>query len=123
MDPSPAARRGAPPALMSYGMALLDEVNTMAERSPGFVWRMQARGNSTDVTVGEDRWVIVNLTVWESADHLFAFTYRSDHRRVFARPRSRTRSDASISPLSTAPPPTPSRSKPNSRLPPEQATS
>ena len=57
---------------MSYGMALLDEVNTMAERSPGFVWRMQARGNSTDVTVGDDPLVIVNLTVWESADHLFA---------------------------------------------------
>src|SRR4026207_194185 len=107
MDPSPAARRGAPPALISYIRALLDEVNTMAERSPGFVWRMQVRGNSTDVTVGEDRWVIVNLTVWESADHLFAFTYRSDHRRVFARPRSRTGCEAPTSPLPLAPAPTP----------------
>ena len=29
--------------------------------------------------------LIVNLTVWDTADNLFAFTYRSDHRSVFAR--------------------------------------
>ena len=28
---------------------------------------------------------IVNLTVWESIDDLSAFTYRSEHRTVFAR--------------------------------------
>lgn len=67
-------------------MALLDEVNMLAEQSPGFVWRMQGEsGNSTDVRVGSDPLLIVNLTVWESADDLFAFTYRSDHRSVFAR--------------------------------------
>ncbi|MCJ7819879.1 MAG: DUF3291 domain-containing protein, partial [Bacteroidales bacterium] len=67
-------------------MALLDEVNMLAEQSPGFVWRMQGEsGNSTDVRVGDDPLLIVNLTVWESADDLFTFTYRSDHRFVFAR--------------------------------------
>jgi hypothetical protein len=29
--------------------------------------------------------VIVNLTVWDSLDGLFSFTYRSDHKAVFAR--------------------------------------
>jgi hypothetical protein len=67
-------------------VALLDEVNALAERSPGFVWRLQGPGgNATDVRVGDDPRVIVNLTVWESVDELFAFTYRSGHREVFAR--------------------------------------
>jgi hypothetical protein len=71
---------------MADFMALLDEVNLLAERSPGFVWRLQGpSGNATDVRVGDDPLVIVNLTVWETADDLFAFTYRSDHRSVFAR--------------------------------------
>jgi len=82
------ARAAAPlddPHLADF-MGLLDEVNLLAERSPGFVWRLQgASGNATDVSVGDDPRVIVNLTVWESADDLFAFTYRSAHRAVFAR--------------------------------------
>ena len=58
----------------------------LAERSPGFVWRLEGpSGNATDLRVGDDPRVIVNLTVWDSADDLFAFTYRSDHRSVFAR--------------------------------------
>ncbi len=82
------ARAVAPlddPRLAGF-MALLDEVNVLAERSQGFVWRMQGEsGNSTDVRVEGDPLLIVNLTVWESTDDLFAFTYRSDHRAVFAR--------------------------------------
>ncbi len=71
---------------MAEFMALLDEVNMLAERSPGFVWRLEGpSGNATDLRVGNDPLVIVNLTVWDSADDLFAFTYRSDHRSVFAR--------------------------------------
>ena len=71
---------------MADFMALLDEVNLLAEHSPGFVWRLQGpSGNSTDLHVGADPLVIVNLTVWETANDLFAFTYRSDHRSVFAR--------------------------------------
>ncbi|MEP7224115.1 MAG: DUF3291 domain-containing protein [Actinomycetota bacterium] len=71
---------------MAEFMALLDEVNMLAERSPGFVWRLQGpSGNSTDLRIGDDPLVIVNLTVWDSADDLFAFSYGSDHRSVFAR--------------------------------------
>jgi hypothetical protein len=67
-------------------MALLNEVNLLAELSPGFVWRMQGpSGNATDLNIGDDPRVIVNLTVWESVDDLYAFTYRSGHRAVFAR--------------------------------------
>lgn len=67
-------------------MGALDEVNALAERSPGFVWRMQgASGNNTDLDATGDPLVIINLTVWESIDDLFAYTYRSDHKEVFRR--------------------------------------
>jgi hypothetical protein len=64
----------------------LDDINALAERSPGFVWRMQGdSGNNTDLKVMDDPLVIVNLSVWESVDALHAFTYGSAHRTFFAR--------------------------------------
>jgi len=64
----------------------LDTINGLAERSPGFVWRLQGSGgNATDIRVLDDPRVIVNLTLWRSIDELAAFTYRSGHRHVFAR--------------------------------------
>jgi hypothetical protein len=71
---------------MADFMSRLGEVNALAERSPGFVWRLQgASGNATDLKVSDDPLLIVNLTLWDSPDDLFNFTYRSDHRAVFAR--------------------------------------
>lgn len=71
---------------MAGFMARLDEINALAERSPGFVWRLQGdAGNATDIRVDEDPLFIINLTVWETPDDLYAFTYRSEHRTVFAR--------------------------------------
>lgn len=73
-------------ARMADFVARLDEVNALAERSPGFVWRLKgASGNATDLKVADDPLVIVNLTLWDAPDDLFAFTYRSDHKTVFAR--------------------------------------
>lgn len=73
-------------APMADFMARLDEVNALAERSPGFVWRLQGEnGNATDLKFDEDPLFIINLTVWQSLDDLYNFTYRSDHKTVFAR--------------------------------------
>ena len=67
-------------------MAWLDAINAIADRSPGFVWRLQGdNGNNTNLKVTDDALFIVNMSVWESIDALHAFTYRSDHRTVFAR--------------------------------------
>ena len=64
----------------------LDEVNALAERSPGFVWRLQGdNGNATELKVSDDPLFIINLTVWRSLDDLYEFTYRSDHKTMFAR--------------------------------------
>lgn len=72
--------------VMSDFMAWLADVNALAERSPGFIWRLAGTsGNSTDLGIGDDPLVIINLTVWETIEDLHSFTYRSDHKAVFAR--------------------------------------
>lgn len=69
-------------------MAALDGVNTLAEASPGFVWRLKSdSGNATDIKVGDDPNFIVNMSVWESVEFLFEFVYRSMHTKVMVRRR------------------------------------
>jgi Domain of unknown function (DUF3291) len=66
----------------------LDRVNALAEASPGFVWRLQSdSGNATDIRVEQDPLLIVNLTVWETVEALFDFTYRTGHNKVMVRRR------------------------------------
>ena len=69
-------------------VANLDRINGIGDRSPGFVWRHQTdEGNSTAVRVRGDPMIIINFSVWEDADSLFQYTYRSDHAEVFRRRR------------------------------------
>lgn len=73
-------------AAMADFVARLDEINGLGDGSPGFVWRLKGEGGtSIELKIGDDPLVVVNLTVWQSIDDLFAFTYRSEHRTVFAR--------------------------------------
>jgi hypothetical protein len=72
--------------LMADFVAWLDEINGLAERSPGFVWRLKGEGGtSVELQVSDDPLYVVNLTVWETIDDLFEFTYRSEHKAVFKR--------------------------------------
>jgi hypothetical protein len=74
---------------LSEFMASLDAVNAVADRSAGFVWRLQSdEGNATSIPVlGDDR-LIINMSVWESIDRLAEFVYRSgDHLAVMRRRR------------------------------------
>ena len=69
-------------------MNSLDEINALAESSPGFVWRLQSdSGNATDIQVTEDPRVIVNMSVWRDVESLFDFAYKSAHRLVMVRRR------------------------------------
>ena len=66
----------------------LDEVNALADASAGFVWRLQSdSGNATDIEVGGDPLLIVNMSVWESVEALFNFAYKSAHQKVIAKRR------------------------------------
>lgn len=75
--------------LMAGFVANLDRINALAEASPGFVWRlMDESGNATGIAVNEDPRVIVNLSVWRSAEELFAFVYETAHSGIMARRRA-----------------------------------
>jgi hypothetical protein len=69
-------------------VAALAPINELADRAPGFVWRLQTdAGDSTAIRVFDDEMLIVNLSVWESIEDLANFAYRGDHRNVMRRRR------------------------------------
>lgn len=75
------------PAMAAF-MALLDPINALAEATPGFVWRLKSgSGNATDIPVTDDPLEILNMSVWESAEALFDYVYRTAHTPVMARRR------------------------------------
>ena len=57
----------------------LDDINVLAEESPGFVWRLKDdSGDATRIRpLGED-WLI-NMSVWTGIAALRNFTYKSRH--------------------------------------------
>ena len=66
----------------------LDEVNALAEASPGFVWRLQTEeGNATGIQAFPNPLTIVNLSVWESTESLRAFVFDDLHRSFLRRRR------------------------------------
>lgn len=74
--------------LIADFVADLERINTLGDRSPGFVWRLQGDdGTSTGVRVGDDERIIVNFTVWESIEAVFEYAYHSDHVEAFRRRR------------------------------------
>jgi hypothetical protein len=66
--------------LMAGFMSRLDEINTLAERAKGFVWRLQSdAGDATSIRVFDDPKVLINMSVWETPEDLRRFVYRSIH--------------------------------------------
>jgi hypothetical protein len=75
--------------LMASFVARLDDINALAERSPGFVWRLKTdAGNATSLRPYEDERVIVNLSVWETPEYLRQYVYRSAHVEVMRQRKS-----------------------------------
>jgi len=71
------------PRLAEY-MAQLDEINRLADQSPGFVWRYLTDSRDPDQREFTDPYVLFNMSVWESIEALHAYTYRSGHAAVYA---------------------------------------
>jgi hypothetical protein len=69
--------------VMAGFRARLDEINALADRTPGFVWRLQTgEGNATYLRPYEDDRILFNLSVWEGLEHLKEFVYRTAHAEV-----------------------------------------
>ena len=65
---------------MSGFVARLEEINALADRSPGFVWRLQtSEGDATYLRPYEDNRILFNLSVWKTIEDLKHYVYRSVH--------------------------------------------
>src|SRR6267154_782189 len=73
---------------MSEFAANLERINALAERSPGFVWRLQTEeGDATAIRPFEDANMLVNMSVWRDVESLSEYVYRSAHMEILRRRR------------------------------------
>lgn len=72
---------------MAGFVARLDELNALADRSPGFVWRLQtSAGNATYFRpFPEDGSILMNMSVWESIETLRHYVYKTLHAELLRR--------------------------------------
>ncbi|GLK88947.1 DUF3291 domain-containing protein [Pseudomonas turukhanskensis] len=75
--------------LMRGFVEQLDPINQLAERSEGFVWRLQTEeGDATSIQLFADDRIIVNLSVWASFEALKNYVYSGDHLTVLKAKKS-----------------------------------
>jgi hypothetical protein len=75
-------------AVMAGFAAQLEEINALADGTPGFVWRLQDEdGDATAIRPFDDERLMINMSVWESVEALWDFVYDSEHLDVMRRRR------------------------------------
>lgn len=70
---------------MAGFMTMLDAINAIAERSPGFAWRMKDETGvgATNIKYTDDPQQIANMSVWESAEALEHFVWNTAHKKIY----------------------------------------
>ena len=62
-------------------------MNDLADRSPGFVWRLADENGDGSIFAPADPRTIYTLSVWESLEHLRQYVYQSAHLDYLRRRR------------------------------------
>jgi len=79
--------------LMDSFTGRIDVINAMADRSPGFVWRLTDEDDAVDgalsVRLPGDETTLVNMSVWENIESLFGFVYKTAHAKVISTNREK----------------------------------
>jgi len=74
--------------VMADFAANLDRINALADRSPGFVWRLQSEeGDATAIRPFDNDNMLVNMSVWRDLESLRKYVYSSAHVDVMRRRR------------------------------------
>jgi hypothetical protein len=74
--------------VMAEFAANLERINLLAERSPGFIWRLQTeQGDATALRPFQDPDMLLNMSVWRDLESLNAYVYRSAHVEIMRRRR------------------------------------
>ncbi len=62
----------------------LEPINALAEKSPGFVWRLKDEGSNTAAATSyrpfDDHMIIINMSVWENLESLKNFVFNTAHK-------------------------------------------
>jgi hypothetical protein len=74
-------------AEMADFVAALDNINALAERSEGFVWRLIGDGgaDATSIRIDGAKDLLINMSVWTDVESLRRYVYQSAHAAVMAR--------------------------------------
>jgi hypothetical protein len=60
----------------------LDRINSLADGSPGFIWRYLSSDNDAEAKrVFASDMLLFNMSLWDTLEALREFVYRSDHVR------------------------------------------
>jgi hypothetical protein len=74
--------------VMAEFAANLARINALAERSDGFVWRLQTEaGDATAIRPFENENLLLNMSVWRDIESLTRYVYNSAHVEVMRRRR------------------------------------
>ena len=66
--------------IMSGFVQRLSEINSLADGSKGFVWRFQTEaGDATYLRPFDDKYILFNMSVWETVEDLKNYVYISRH--------------------------------------------
>ncbi len=70
-------------------LAAIDRVNAVADRYPGFVWRLVGDGgDATDIRAFDDPNMLINMSLWTDIESLKNFVYgEAAHREIMHRRR------------------------------------
>ena len=70
---------------MARFVGALQAINAIADRSPGFVWRLADENGigNTGTKYSDDPQQIINLSVWETAEALEDFVWKTAHQKVY----------------------------------------
>ena len=66
----------------------LGRVNAMADRMPGFVWRLigdGSNGGALELRPYDDPMMAVNMSVWETVEQLEKYVWQTVHQRFYNR--------------------------------------
>jgi hypothetical protein len=74
--------------VMAEFAANLDRINSLADRAPGFVWRLQTEsGDATAIRAFEKENMLVNMSIWRDIESLHHYVYSSAHVEIMRRRR------------------------------------
>jgi hypothetical protein len=75
------------PVMVDFA-AGLERINALADRSRGFVWRLQTdAGNATAIRPFENENLLLNMSVWRDVESLNKYVYGSAHLEFMRRRR------------------------------------